>query len=233
MTRGLPPRSKALAGIAVLALSACATTPATSVHQPMSARPPVLPVSANTNGSIYQAAYYAQTGSSYMPLFEDRRARNVGDTLIISINEKTSASKKSNSNANRTSSSAFSVPSIFGLPGKSFQGADLSANSSTSFDGKGESASNNDFTGTIAVTVTEVLPNGNMVVSGEKQLGLNQGSEFIRFSGVVNPNTIVAGNTVSSTQVANANIEYRANGYIDSAQVMGWLSRFFLTFLPF
>lgn len=231
--RGLPPRLKALAGIAVLALSACAMTPPTSVHQPMSVRPPVLPVSDNTNGSIYQAAYYAQAGSRYMPLFEDRRARNVGDTLIISINEKTSASKKSNSNATRTGSSAFSVPSIFGLPGKSFQGADLSANSSTSFDGKGESASNNDFTGTIAVTVTEVLPNGNMVVSGEKQLGLNQGSEFIRFSGVVNPNTIVAGNTVSSTQVANANIEYRANGYIDSAQVMGWLSRFFLTFLPF
>jgi flagellar L-ring protein precursor FlgH len=231
--RGLPPRLKALSGIAVLALSACATTPATSVHQPMAVRPPVLPVSANTNGAIYQTAYYAQAGSRYMPLFEDRRARNVGDTLVIRINEKTSASKKSNSNASRTGSSTFSVPSIFGLPGKSFQGADLSANSSASFDGKGESASNNDFTGTITVTVTEVLPNGNMVVSGEKQLGLNQGSEFIRFSGVVNPNTIVAGNTVSSTQVANANIEYRANGYIDSAQVMGWLSRFFLTFLPF
>ena len=119
------------------------------------------------------------------------------------------------------------------MPGKSFQGADLSASSDTSFNGKGESASNNDFTGTITVTVVEVLSNGNMVVSGEKQLGINQGSEFIRFSGIVNPNNIIAGNTVSSTQVANAHIEYRANGYIDSAQVMGWLSRFFLTFLPF
>mgnify|MGYP001617571970 CR=1 FL=1 len=233
MMKGFPRHLKLFAGIAWLALAACATTPPTSVHQPMSARPALLPAAADANGAIYQQVQYAQAGSRYMPLFEDRRARNVGDTLIIAINEKTSASKKSNSNASRTGSSSFSAPSIFGLPGKSFQGADLSAKSNASFDGKGESASNNDFTSTITVTVIEVLPNGNLVVSGEKQIGLNQGSEFIRFSGVVNPNTIVAGNTVSSTQVANANIEYRANGYIDSAQVMGWLSRFFLTFLPF
>ncbi|MBX9812854.1 MAG: flagellar basal body L-ring protein FlgH [Burkholderiales bacterium] len=233
MMRGFLRHPKLLAGIACLALSACATPPPTSVHQPMSARPPLPPAAAEANGAIYQPAQYAQSGFRYMPLFEDRRARNVGDTLIIAINEKTSASKKSNSNANRGGSSSFSVPSIIGLPGKSFQGAELSARSSTSFDGKGESASNNDFTGTITVTVTEVLPNGNLVVSGEKQIGINQGSEFIRFSGVVNPNTIVGGNTVSSTQVANAHIEYRANGYIDSAQVMGWLTRFFLSFLPF
>jgi len=232
MMRDFLRRLKSHAGIAALALSACAMTPPTSVHQPMSVRP--LPSAAtDSSGAIYQPVNYAQSASRYLPLFEDRRARNVGDTLIISISEKTSASKKSNTNVNRSGSSSFSAPSIFGLPGKSFQGADLAANSSTSFDGKGESASNNDFTGIITVTVTEVLPNGNMVVSGEKQIGLNQGSEFIRFSGVVNPNTIVAGNIVSSTQVANANIEYRANGAIDSAQVMGWLARFFMTFLPF
>ena len=79
----------------------------------------------------------------------------------------------------------------------------------------------------------EVLPNNNLIVSGEKQIGINQGSEFIRFSGVVNPNTIVNGNTVTSTQVADARIEYRGTGYIDEAQTMGWMSRFFLTFLPF
>jgi flagellar L-ring protein precursor FlgH len=81
--------------------------------------------------------------------------------------------------------------------------------------------------------VIEVLPNNNLIVSGEKQIGINQGSEFIRFSGVVNPNTIVNGNTVTSTQVADARIEYRGTGYIDEAQTMGWMSRFFLTFLPF
>ena len=62
---------------------------------------------------------------------------------------------------------------------------------------------------------------------------LKEGEEFVRFSGIVNPNTITTANTVQSTQVADARIEYKANGFLDSAQVMGWLGRFFLTFLPF
>ncbi len=220
------------AAIGVLLLAGCMTTPPTNVHQPMSARPPV-PVGDTATGSIYQPAMYAQSGSRYMPLFEDRRARSVGDTLVIVINERTNASKKSNSSVSRSGETAFSVPIVAGLPGKTFQGAQLGATSSNEFEGKGESASNNDFTGTIAVTVVDVLANGNLVVSGEKQLGINQGSEFIRFSGVVNPLSIASGNVVSSTQVADAKIEYRGSGQVDSAQVMGWLARFFMTFLPF
>ena len=76
-------------------------------------------------------------------------------------------------------------------------------------------------------------PNGNLLVSGEKQIGLKEGEEFVRFSGVVNPNNITSSNTVQSTQVADARMEFKANGFIDSAQVMGWLGRFFLSFLPF
>jgi len=219
--------------LGLLLLSGCATTPPTNVHQPMSVRPQPMPAVADGNGSIYRPAMYAQSNSRYMPLFEDRRARNVGDTLQIRIEETLTASKSSNSSVSRKGSSTFSVPLVSGLPGKSFQGAGLGASSANDFEGKGDSDANNKFTGTIAVTVVEVLPNGNLVVSGEKQLGINQGSEFIRFSGVVNPSNILSGNVVSSTQVANAQIEYRGNGQIDSAQVMGWLSRFFMTFLPF
>ena len=214
------------AAIATVAVTGCAITPPTNVHQPISARPAVQSAPAQANGSIYQAV------DRQMPLFEDRRAHNVGDTLIVAINEKTNASKKSNSSASRAGSNAYSAPTISGLPGKSFQNSTLAASSANTFDGKGEAANNNDFTGTITVTVIEVLANGNLLVSGEKQVGINQGSEFIRFSGVVNP-TAINGNTVSSVQVADARLEYRANGYIDEAQTMGWLSRFFLTFLPF
>ena len=227
-------RSFLLVQVLTGVLAGCAITPATSVHQPMSSRPVAQPpVSADANGGIYPVAYSAQASSRYVPMFEDRRARNVGDTLVVTINEKTNASKKSDSSASRSGSTSFSAPTIGGLPGKSFQKSALGATSSNTFDGKGTSASNNDFTSTITVTVIEVFANGNLLVSGEKQVGINQGQEFIRFSGVVNPNTIVNGNTVSSVQVADARLEYRANGYIDEAQVMGWLARFFLTFLPF
>ena len=124
------------------------------------------------------------------------------------------------------------VPTISGVPFKGVQGSSVAASSDNTFSGKGASSADNNFTGTITVTVIEVLPNGNLVVSGEKQVAINQGNEFIRFSGVVNATQISGANTVQSTQVADARIEYRANGYIDEAQVMGWLARFFLTFMP-
>ncbi|MFN3883343.1 MAG: flagellar basal body L-ring protein FlgH [Rhodocyclaceae bacterium] len=217
----------ALALPAALTLAGCVTTaPPTAVHQPMTVRPEPRVAVAPANGSIYNVA-------TARPLFEDRRARFVGDILTINITEKTAAAKKSDTKADRGYDTKLGVPTVAGLPFKTIQGATLSANSATKFEGSGENTSSYNFTGTLTVTVIEVLPNGNLLVSGEKQIGLKEGEEFIRFSGVVNPDTITAANTVQSTQVADARIEYKANGFLDSAQVMGWLGRFFLSFLPF
>lgn len=214
--------------LATLLLAGCiTTTPSTSVHQPMTARPVAVVPPAVANGTIYQAAY------NYQPLFEDRRARRVGDTLTINIVENTSADKKSNTTTNRSSDNNISVPTVAGMPGKMFQGAVLGATTDMKFSGDGQTTSNNVFTGTITVTVIDVYPNGNLLVSGEKQVGINHASEFIRFSGVVNPIYIAAGNSVNSVQVADARVEYRGSGQIENAQNMGWLSRFFLNVLPF
>lgn len=211
----------------VLMMTGCvATVPPTAVHQPMTMRPEARLATAPTNGAIFNVA-------SVRPLFEDRRARFIGDTLVINIQEKVQASKKSENKATRDQEVDVSVPTVQGLPFKSFQDTSLVASSKNDFKGKGENTSSNNFTGALAVTVIEVYPNGNLLVSGEKQIGLKEGEEFIRFSGVVNPNTITAANTVVSTQVADARIEYKANGFLESAQVMGWLSRFFLSFMPF
>ena len=94
-------------------------------------------------------------------------------------------------------------------------------------------AANQSGTALITVSVSEVLPNGYLRVIGEKQIGTNREVERIRFSGVVNPVTILPGNVVPSTRVADARVEYKGQGAIDSATTMGWLSRFFLTVLPF
>ena len=211
----------------LMPLAACiTTTPSTSVHQPMTVRPPAVAAPAAGNGAIYQAGYTR-------PLFEDRRARNVGDTLTVNIVENTSADKKSNTTTNRSSDNNFGVTNVSGLPGKSFLGAGLAANSDFKFSGDGETASNNVFTGTITVTVIEVYPNGNLLVSGEKQVGINHASEFIRLSGVVNPVYMTPTNSINSVQIADARIEYRGNGQIENAQQMGWMSRFFMNVLPF
>jgi flagellar L-ring protein precursor FlgH len=219
---------KALAlALGCLGLAGCvALTPPTAVHQPMSVRPEPRLAPPPANGAIYRA-------DLGRPLFEDRRARLVGDTLVIRLAEKTQASKKSSTSADRDYTSDISIPTVVGLPVKTLQGLTFKAENDTKFSGKGDSSANNDISGTITVTVIEVLPNGNLLVSGEKMMGINQGEEFIRFSGVVNPSNITVANTVQSTQVADARIEYKANGFIDSAQMMGWLGRFFLTVLPF
>ena len=208
-------------------LAGCVTTaPGTAVHQPMTARPEPLGVSGPTNGSIFNAA-------SARSLFEDRRARYIGDTITINIAEKTAAAKKSETKADRTHAQGMTMGAMLNLPLMPAQNPTMKADSNAAVEGSGENTSSNNFTGTLTVTVIEVYPNGNLLVSGEKQIGLKEGEEFVRFSGVVNPNTITASNTVQSTQVADARIEYKANGFLDTAQVMGWLGRFFLTFLPF
>lgn len=207
-------------------LGACTTVPPTNVHQPMTARPAARTENLAATGSIYQAGV-SRT------LFEDRRARYVGDTMTIAISEANTASTKSNTNASKTTAVSASVPTVSGLPGKSLQGLALDASSSNSLAGKGDAAANNVFTGTITVTVIEVLPNGNLLVSGEKQVSIGGGTEYIRVSGIVNPYFINAANTISSGNIADARIEYKESGVISEAQVMGWLSRFFLTFLPF
>ena len=212
--------------LATLLLAACETVPPTNVHQPMTVRPSPRGETPPANGSIYQA------GAS-RTLFEDRRARYVGDTMTIVIAETTSASTKSNTNVSRATNISASIPTVSGLPGKSLQGLTLSAESENTLAGKGDAAANNVFTGNITVTVIEVLPNGNLLVSGEKQVSIGHGTEYIRLSGVVNPYFISTANTISSANVADARIEYKESGVISEAQVMGWLARFFLSTLPF
>lgn len=192
-----------------------------------SARPDPLPNQAgNPTGGIFQH-------TAYRPLFEDRKPRFVGDILTIEINERLNASQKANLNTERTTEIEAETPVIAGVFGKNFKAVSAAASTTNAFDGKGENASSNLFTGTITVTVVEVLANGNLVVAGEKQIGVRRNSEVLKFRGVVNPDSIRPGNVVSSTQVADARLDYRGGGTIEEAQMQGWLARFFNVFSPF
>ena len=178
------------------------------------------------NGSLYQSA-------SYRPPFEDRRARLVGDTLTIQIVENVSASQKSSSTANRASSMTAGVAAFPLLTAEPLAKLALGTTSTNVFAGKGNTESANTFAGSITATVVEVLPNGHLVVTGEKQIGVNQNVDVLRFSGTVDPRNILPGSFVSSTQVANARIESRGRGAQAEAQTVGLLARFFMALLPF
>nr|WP_298376373.1 flagellar basal body L-ring protein FlgH [uncultured Halomonas sp.] len=213
--------------LVILAVMAgCAQIPRASVVGEQERIVVVEPPPVIANGSIYQP------GLGYQPLFEDRRPRMIGDILTIVLDEEVSASKNSSANAGRDGSASLELTQLPDKLDKLLEyGFDVSGNND--FSGSGGARATNSFTGTITVTVLDVLYNGNLRVRGEKQIAINQGTEFIRFSGVVNPRTISGQNTVPSTQVADARIEYVGDGYINEAQTMGWLQRFFLNVSPF
>ncbi len=177
------------------------------------------------NGSIYQAA-------SYRPLFEDHRARHVGDTLVVQIVEKVSASQKSTSSIDKSGTLSAGVTALPGVKPAAFARAGADANSANTFAGKGATESSNDFSGTITVIVRSVLPNGHLLIAGEKQIGVNTNVDVLRFSGQVDPRAIQTGNTVQSAQIANVRLEHRGRGAQAEAQAMGWLSRVFLSVFP-
>ncbi|MCA0241029.1 MAG: flagellar basal body L-ring protein FlgH [Proteobacteria bacterium] len=190
--------------------------------QPLPAAAPAQAAPVPT-GAIFSAA-------SYRPLFEDPRARLVGDTLTVQIVEKVTASAKSTSSVDKNGAVDGGISALPFV--KSLSRASASATGSNTFEGKGTTESSNDFTGTITVIVREVLPNGHLLVAGEKQIGVNNNVDTLRFSGQLDPRSIQAGNTVPSTQIANVRLEHRGRGAQADAQVMGWLGRVFLSLLP-
>ena len=206
-------------------LSGCASvTPTSIVDSPRTARPltteqmQVKP----TSGAIYQ-------GGNFRPIFEDRRARQVCDVLTLVITERTTANKAGTSSGNKSGNVSVALPK----PLQSTFGNPLAVTNESKFsDGDNQTASNA-FTGTMGVTVVEVLSNGNLIVAGEKQVAMNKGVEFIRFSGMINPDNIATGNTVASTAVADAKVEYRTSNQVDRAEIASMASRFFLSLLPF
>ncbi len=177
------------------------------------------------NGSIFQA-------TQYRPLFEDHRARLVGDTITVQIVEKVSASQKSTSTIDKSGNVEAGLSAVPLLKPSSLTRSSASGSSTNTFTGKGSTENSNDFSGTITAVVTGVLPNGHLIIAGEKQIGVNENVDVLRFSGQVDPRAILPGNTVQSAQIANVRIEHRGRGQQAEAQGIGWLARFFLSVLP-
>jgi flagellar L-ring protein precursor FlgH len=179
-------------------------------------------------------------------LFEDYRARRVGDILTVLLEEETDGEKESETSISKSSETAIANPTLFGttpqfnlpsqlpLANTSNNSLAFDLSSENAFDGQGDSDLKNKLTGNISVSVVEILPNGNMVIRGEKVITINQGNEYIRVSGIVSPRDIGYDNSVSSIRIADAQIAYVGDGPTNDANVMGWLSRFFVSALmPF
>ena len=210
-------------------LSGCETLarlPPVDVVLPTASMPlPAMPLPA-ANGAIFQA-------DRYRPLFEDHRARIVGDTVTVSITEKVSAVQTSTSTVDRADTLTAGISALPFMNVGVLARAKVSGTSANAFSGKGTTQNSNDFSGTITATVVQVLSNGHLVVAAEKQIGVNANVDVLRFSGQIDPRVIAPGNVVQSSQIANVRIEQRGRGQQAEAQSMGWLARFFQNVLPF
>lgn len=197
------------------------------------------------SGSSQALGRYARVAGQSVPClawkwcaetsFEDRRARAVGDVLQVVLKESTAANRSIGNQASRDSTVELTVePGAAGTSplGKALKGANLNAGAKMDFQGAGASSARNAFTGVLMVMVTQVLSNGNLVVSGEKQIAIGAEEEVIRFSGIINPSDLT-NNSVLSTQVADARLEYRGRGIGDDATRPGWLSRGLMKVWPF
>jgi flagellar L-ring protein precursor FlgH len=222
-------RSAAWSAVAaLLALAGCATPrDSIKVSTATTARPqPIESQADHPTGAIFRSR-------GNLLLFEDRRPRAIGDLLTIQINETLNASQSASSNTEKKTNLTAAIPKVSGVLGMGVNGLNATATADNAFNGTGATSSTGVFTGTITVTVIEVLANGNLMVAGEKQIGIRENSEVLRFSGVVDPALIQPGNVVSSTQVSDARLDYRGGGNIEQAQIQGWLGRFFNSWSPF
>jgi flagellar L-ring protein precursor FlgH len=220
----------ALPLMSAVILSGC-MAPAPKANDPYYA--PVLPrtplPAAQNNGAIYQAGFETN-------LYDDRKAYRVGDIITITLNERTQASKNASSQLSKESSANIGLGSLFGgavsmanpLTGNTMSlDAEYEAARDTS--GSGQAGQSNSLSGSITVTVSDVLPNGILAIRGEKWMTLNTGDELVRIAGLVRSDDIATDNTVPSTRIADARITYSGTGAFADASQPGWLDRFFIS----
>ena len=217
-------RSAAMALASAALLCACAAAGDVRPYPDMAPIVPVVAAPAQaTPGAIYQG------GSGGLSLYSDRIARDVGDLLTITLVESTTAQTSATTQVSKDSELSTGVTSLFGGP-VSFKGRDIlsaSANGERGFDGQGKSSQSNRLQGSVTVSVIQRLPNGNLVVQGQKNLRLNQGDELVQIQGIVRPADISRDNTVPSSKVGEARIVYGGRGALAQSNAMGWLGRFF------
>ena len=171
-------------------------------------------------------------------LFADRRAKNVNDIVTVNIVESSSATRKAATSTGRDTEINGGVSSLFGLE-QAFQNHRfdpsnmLSLEASKSFKGDGSTERSGNLTGTITAIVKEVYPNGVMRIEGRRVITVNNEDQYIIISGLVRRDDIAVNNTILSTKVAEAVIEYSGEGIIGREQSPGFLTQIIDVIWPF
>jgi flagellar L-ring protein precursor FlgH len=173
-------------------------------------------------GSLFKANYVNN-------IYSDSKAHRTGDIISVILSESTQANKNAKTELKKENSSE--LDTVMGLGGNPLtlngNTLEFGLNQNSNFKGDSKADQGNSLSGDISVHVLKVLPNGNLMIRGEKWLTLNNGDEYIRLTGVIRPKDINSNNTILSTKVANARIQYAGTGSFADANEQGWLTKFF------
>lgn len=225
--RSIPQRLPLLAAT-VIAATALSASPALAKKKPAESYAATLPMPAPAprpaDGSIFNVS------SGYAPLHGGTRARAVGDALTILLVESTTAAKTVGSQSSKNGGVSLTPPSAGPL---SIDPNALKASNNSSFKGSGNASQTSSLSASLSVTIAEVRSNGTALVRGEKRMLVSQGDEWIQVSGIVRLIDIDESNTIPSSRVADARIEYTGKGALQRASKQGWLGRFFNIISPF
>lgn len=212
----------------VLALSACSTTTQDRISAEFA---PVWPVeTAPDAGFLPTGAIYSQSAPGLFAA--DRRANRVGDVLTVDFAESFAARDVQNTSTGRNDSGSINLPDLIAGP-LAFDSGRLTASAQGQFAGQAATTQQNTLSGRLSVTVTRVLPGGNLEVQGQKRLSMTSGNEYVRLRGIVRPWDISSDNVVSSDRLANADIQYIGAGDVSDASRPGWLRRGMNAVTPF
>ena len=217
--------------IALSALSACSVVPPQALaHSP--GFEPVYPSPAlNTEVPATGGIYVSQQSDSW---FGRGRRFKVGDVITVVLDEKTQAARSQNADLSRESSND-ALPGLQTVANNLsgvLKGANTAGGKITN-KGGGTAGQQASLAGLVAVTVTDILPNGNLVLKGEKQLALSEGTEAIQVAGIIRPDDVAPNNTVQSRRLANAQIAYRGTGDLAAAARPGWGTSALMKLWPF
>ena len=227
-------RSAAVLGSVLLALGMTACTsvmpPQALTHSPQFA--PVFPVQNARETVATGAIYVGRQSDSW---FGKSKSFQVGDVITVLLNESSQASRTQNGSVTRDSSNNMAPPGLkaWGAGVGGWMNGIKMDGASVSSKGTGAADQQATLTGSVAVSVVEVMPNGNLVLRGEKQLALTEGSEIIQVAGIIRPDDVAPNNTVQSRRLANAQIAYRGSGDLANATKAGWGTSTLLKIWPF
>jgi flagellar L-ring protein precursor FlgH len=215
----------------VFLLQACATEPVDMVLRPSPDFQPVYPLASDRQKVATGGIYSNRQSDAW---FGRGRNYQVGDIITVLLNESTQAARTQNTDVSRESKN--SLPTGFntqiGRINPLFTGIDINNNNNSS-KGAGKADQKASLEGSVAVTVIEILANGNLMVRGEKKLGLTEGTEVIQVSGVIRPEDVGPNSTVQSRRLANAQIAYRGSGDLANATKAGWGTSLMHKYWPF